>query len=94
MNEKEARKILCCNNIAELAFIGLLDLLNDDNDNDLNILKQEAIKVVLLELEKKDLIINEMAEEIASYNHYEALGKLEDKEDVIEHFNQKTEKGE
>ena len=43
---------------------------------------------------KKDLIINEMAEEIASYNHYEALGKLEDKEEVIEYFNQKIEKGE
>ena len=46
------------------------------------------------EIEKKDKIIDLMAEEIASYNHYEALGKLEDKEDVIEYFNQKIEKGE
>lgn len=67
MNIKEAKIILYCNNLAELAFAGVLHLLNNDNDNDLNILKEEALEIVLSELEKKDKIINEMAKEITEW---------------------------
>lgn len=60
MDIKEAKIILYCNNLAELSFAGVLHLLNDDNDNDLNILKEEALEIVLSELEKKEAIINEI----------------------------------
>ena len=47
-------------------------------------------ETVLNELEKKDKVINEMAEEIASYNRYEA-GALDEKEEVINFFTNKAE---
>lgn len=55
---------------------------------------ESSIETVLNLIEKQDKIIDYMAEEIASYNHYEALGKLEDKDCVKQYFNQKIEKGE
>ncbi len=56
MSEEEIRKILLCENIGELAYCGLLDKLDESNDNDLNELKKQAIQG-LLDLYEK--LINE-----------------------------------
>ena len=44
-----------------------------------------------VELDKKEAVINEMAEEIASYNRYEA-GALDEKEEVIKFYTNKVER--
>lgn len=42
------------------------------------------------QLQNKDKIIDLMAEEIASYNHFEALGELENKEEIKQYFENKA----
>ena len=91
MNEKEKEAIELIKYIKEHnSLIGFKNTERRDlAETVLNLIeKQQA------EIEKKDKIIDYMAEEIASYNHYEALGKLEDKDCVKQYFNQKIEKGE
>ena len=67
MTVKEARIILLCNNVVEAIYAqkkGALseELLNQDGEGgfDLEILKEEAIKIVLDELQKQDTEINKL----------------------------------
>ena len=49
-----------------------------------------AIETVLSMLEEKDKQIDLMANEIADYNHFEASGELENKEEVKQYFENKA----
>lgn len=99
MNEKEAIDIL--HNGEKMNLTTLLRTFKREGIENFIVTKKEVIEPILnliekqqAEIEKKDKVIHLMAEEIASYNHYEALGKLEDKDCVKQYFNQKIEKGE
>ena len=47
MSEEEIIKVLNCEDIFDTANEGVLELLNEENDYDLNILKQQAIQGLL-----------------------------------------------
>ena len=63
-----------------------IEKLNKDN-KELDKQAQEYFETIVF----KDKVIDLMAEEIASYNRYEALGKLEEKENVKQYFEKKVE---
>ena len=52
--------------------------------------QNEAIETILSMLEEKDKTIDLMANEIADYNHFEASGELENKEEVKQYFENKA----
>lgn len=57
-------------------------------------IEKQAIETVLEELEKKDNIINEMAEYIIDLIKYNNSEEERDKEEIKEYFTKKSEKGE
>ena len=56
----------------------------------INARNSDAIETVLSMLEEKDKQIDLMANEIADYNHFEASGELENKEEVKQYFENKA----
>ena len=59
-------KILSCNSIEDLMSLGLLDLLNEDNDYDLNNLKEQAIKHLISGYRR----LHTNHEQLKSYNKF------------------------
>ena len=73
-------------------------LVNDHKQRYVDELLEESWKIVLSELEKKEAIINEMAEQLAGLAIFDIEKDeplvLGDKEEVKEYFTKKAEKGE
>ena len=59
-------KILSCNSIEDLMSLDLLDLLNEDNDYDLNNLKEQAIKHLISGYRR----LHTNQEQLKSYNKF------------------------
>ena len=66
MTIKEARILLCCENVVDVMYaisLGKLseeEICDEDDGFDLNNLQEEATQIVLKELDKKDKVINEL----------------------------------
>lgn len=58
--------ILSCNSIEDLMSLGLLDLLNEDNDYDLNKLKEQATKHLISDYKR----LHTNHEQLKSYNKF------------------------
>lgn len=90
MDIEKAKKILkCCMNddCTKCEYADVFDCVKEHN---------EAIEIVLSELEKKETIINKMAEliykHINSFYYYEVGIDHNNKDDVIEFFRKEVEK--
>ena len=75
MKLKEARIILRCENIGQLTVAGLIDLLNEENNFDLNKLKEEALDIVFNEL-NNSIYITELEKEIEELKAMKVEGEV------------------
>lgn len=76
MTIKEARILLCCENVVDVMYaisLGKLseeEICDEDDGFDLNNLQEEATQIVLKELDKKDKVIEQKNKLIKSQKQY------------------------